>query len=307
MTDAPNARRPPRWSRLRHAVQAAALALFAAPALLAGWALFGASEGGDEALSTPAELPFFGTLSSSSVAGFDLLDPFGTLQIIAASKTASVDWLLGALPVLVVYGLIRGRAFCGWVCPVNLLLEMEDALRRKLHIEVREMPVPRHAKLWTTLGVLALSALTSVPVFEAVSPVSFVNKGILFGAVTGAWALVAVMLAELMWGHRVWCRALCPLGGFYEAVGRIGLVNVELDHGACVHCDACKRACLADPAILEPVLAERHAVVRAGDCMACGACIDACPTRALSFRLGYGPKPAPAVEPACPPAEDAQA
>lgn len=303
MSDATNPRRAFRWSYLRHTVQAAVLALFAAPVLVAGWGLFGLAVGGDDAAPAPAELPFFGSLSSSSVGGLDLLDPFGFLQVVAASKTFELDWLLAVLPVLVVYGLIRGRAFCGWVCPVNLLLEIADAVRRKLRLNVREMPVPRHAKLWIALAVLALSALTSVPVFEAFSPISAVNKGILFGAVTGVWVLLAIVLAELFWGHRVWCRSLCPLGGFYEALGHVGQVNVKFDRSACIRCDACKSACLSDPAILDPVLTERDVIVRAGDCMACGSCIDACPTRALSFTLGRTAKPAPASSPE--PASDA--
>lgn len=294
MSDAPSTPRAFRWSWLRHTVQAAVVVLFAAPVLAAGWSLFGVSVGGDDAAFTPAELPFFGSLSSSSVGGVNLLDPFGVLQLVAASKTFEVDWLLAALPVLIAYGLIRGRAFCGWVCPVNLLLEIVDAVRRKLRIEVREIPIPRQAKLWIALGVLALSAATGVPVFEAFSPISAVNKGLLFGAVTGTWMLVAIVLIELFWGHRAWCRSLCPLGGFYEALGRVGQVNVAFDRDACIHCDACKRSCLADPAILDPVLAERDAIVRAGDCMACGSCIDVCPTRALSFKLGRAAKPATA-------------
>lgn len=286
-----SSRRGFRWAWVRHAVQVLALALFAAPVLATGWSLLGLSVGGEEPAATPAQLPFFGSLSSSSVAGVNVLDPFGMLQVAAASKTFEVDWLLAALPVLIVYGLIRGRAFCGWVCPVNLLMEIVDAVRRKLRIEVREMPVPRHAKLWIALAVLALSALTSVPVFEAFSPISAINKGILFGAVTGLWVLAAIVAVELFWGHRVWCRSLCPLGGFYEALGRVGQVNVKLDREACIHCDACKRSCLSDPAILDPVLTERDVIVRAGDCMACGSCIDACPTRALSFTLGRVGKP----------------
>ena len=292
MSEASDTRRAFRWSWLRHAVQAAALVLFAAPVLAAGWSLFGTSVGGGDAAATPAQLPFFGSLSSSSIGGLDILDPFGALQVIAASKTFELDWLLAALPVLIVYGLIRGRAFCGWVCPVNLLLEIVDFARRKLRIDVREMPVPRHAKLWIALAALGLSALTGVPVFEAFSPISAVNKGILFGAVTGVWVLLAIVLTELFWGHRVWCRSLCPLGGFYEALGRFGQVNVKIDPAACIHCDACKHACLSDPAILEPALDGCDAIVRAGDCMACGSCIDACPTRALSFTLGRASKPA---------------
>ncbi len=120
---------------------------------------------------------------------------------------------------MVLYGLVRARAFCGWVCPVNLLLELVDALRRKLGIKVSEAPVPRRAKMGVALAVLVLSAATSVPLFESFSPIGAVNKGILFGSVAGLWTLGAIVAAELFWGHRVWCRALCPLGGFYEASG----------------------------------------------------------------------------------------
>lgn len=288
--------RTKRWTIARHIVQVAALVLFAAPLLIAGWGLLGLGVGGDDTMATPAGLPFFGSLSSSTVFGIEVLDPFAMLQIAAASKTFALDWLIAALPVLVVYGLIRGRAFCGWICPVNLFLEVVDAVRRKLGLQVKEAPVPRHAKLWIALAVLVLSALTSIPVFESFSPISAINKGILFGAVTGLWVLLAIVLAELFWGHRVWCRALCPLGGFYQALGRVGLVNVKINYAECIHCEACSQACLADPAILEPMLAERDTIVRAGDCMACGSCVDACPTKALSMGIGRSRKPAGATE-----------
>ena len=67
MSEASDTRRAFRWSWLRHAVQAAALVLFAAPVLAAGWSLFGTSVGGDDAAATPAQLPFFGSLSSRCV------------------------------------------------------------------------------------------------------------------------------------------------------------------------------------------------------------------------------------------------
>ena len=89
MSDAPNAPRTLRWSWLRHTVQAAALVLFAAPVIAVGWGLFGTSVGGDDAVAAPADLPFFGSLSSSSIGGFEILDPFGTLQVAAAPRRSS--------------------------------------------------------------------------------------------------------------------------------------------------------------------------------------------------------------------------
>lgn len=275
-----------RWLAARRIVQVGVLAVFAALVVASGWGLFGLVQGTDDPMPTPSALPLYGTLSSSNLFGVDLLDPFAVLQIAAASKSFALDWLLFALPVLVVYAAVRGRAFCGWVCPVNLVLEGVDWARGKLGLRVAERSVPRRAKLWIALAVLVASAVTSIPVFEAFSPISAVNKGILLGSVAGLWVLVAIVVLELFWSRRVWCRSLCPLGGFYEALGRVGLFNVRIESEACIHCNACKAACLADPEILDPALADTASFVSAGDCMICGKCVDACPTEALSIKPG---------------------
>lgn len=267
----------------RRVVQIAALLLFAAPLLVVGYGIFGSTSGLEKIPQTAAELPFFGSLSSSTVFGLTLLDPFATLQAAAAAKDFSLGWLIGILPIVVFYGLIRGRAFCGWVCPVNLVLEFTDWLRAKLNLKVVEHAVPRHAKLWVALGVLVLSAITGTLVFELFNPISAINKGILFGGLTGLITLVAIVIIELFWARRVWCRALCPLGGFYEALGTVGVLSVKIDAAACTHCGLCEKACLADPEILQPALSGEKTRVVAGDCMLCGKCVDVCPTHALSI------------------------
>ena len=267
----------------RRIVQFAALALFAAPLLMVGYGIFGKTSGMEELPMTAAELPFFGSLSSSSVFGLVLLDPYAILQAAAAAKDFTFGWLVGILPIVVFYGLVRGRAFCGWVCPVNLLLEGVDWLRAKLGLKVVEHALPRHAKLWLALAVLVLSAITGTLVFELFNPISAINKGILFGSITGLVTLGAIVVVELFWARRVWCRALCPLGGFYEALGTVGLLSVKIDHDACTHCGACEQSCLADPEILLPAIEGDKDRVVAGDCMLCGACVDVCATRALSI------------------------
>ena len=271
---------------VRHIVQVIVLAVFLAPVFLAGWNLFGGTVGGDNAMGTPADVFFYGSLSSSSIFGINLLDPFAFLQYVVASKSIALDSLLAVLPVLVFYGLIRGRAFCGWTCPVNLLLEIIDWIRLKLNLKVEERVLPRHAKVYVAAGVLVLSLLLSFPVFEALSPISFINKGLIFGSLVGGITLLAVILVELFWGHRVWCRALCPLGGFYEVVGKVGLLNVAIDNETCIGCNKCKKACLCDPEILDAPVAGEDVIVRAGDCMLCGKCIEACPVEALSIKIG---------------------
>ena len=208
---------------VRRVVQGCMLVLFCLPPLLAGWGLAGLFAGGDGEVATPAEGVFFGSLSSSSVAGVPLFDPLGAMEAMAASRSMlAASALTGALLVVVVYGLVRGRAFCGWVCPVNLIGEGVDAARRRLGIEVPERTVPRRAKIGVAVAVVLLSALVGFPVFELISPIGAVNKGLVFGGFAGAGTLLAIIIAELLVSRRLWCRALCPLGGTFQVLGRAG-------------------------------------------------------------------------------------
>lgn len=275
-----------RWTVARRVVQTAVALLFFAPLLATGWGAAGQGFGAPEELvATPSGFAWWGSLSSSSLAGLNLLDPFAALQVVAAAKDVAFAGLAWVLPVLAVYGIVRGRAFCGWACPVNLLCEFVDWLRGKLGIAVRERAVPRKAKVAFAAVVLVLSAACSVPVFELVNPISAVNKAVLFSSFAGVFTLAAIVVAELFWVRRVWCRALCPLGGMYEVLGCVGLASVKIDHGSCVHCGACQAACLCDSEILDGVLAGQADRVAAGDCMLCGKCVDACPHAAL--KIGF--------------------
>lgn len=284
-----------KWAIARHSVQVLVLLFFLVPVVASGWALMGTDLQGDainDAVATPMQFAWSGTLSSSTIGPVTLMDPFVFLQTVAASKAFDPAWLLAALPPLLVFGIVRGRAFCGWVCPVNLVLEVVDAWRKKMCPKriLPERKLPRHAKLGVALAVLVLSALVSIPVYEIFNPISFINKGLVFGSAVGGITLVTIILLDVFWGHRVWCRSLCPMGGFYEALGKVGLVKVGINHEACIKCGNCKKACIASPEILEPVVDGPSNKVCAGDCMICGKCIDACPTHALSMGIGITDK-----------------
>jgi ferredoxin-type protein NapH len=43
----------------------------------------------------------------------------------------TVDILLGHLLVLFFYGIVGGRAFCSWVCPINIVTDEQIISRRK--------------------------------------------------------------------------------------------------------------------------------------------------------------------------------
>lgn len=259
----------PKWTIARRIVQFGVLLLFLTPLFL---------------VKIEGENFFFGTLSSSTFLNIVLTDPFGALEIIFASKTVTSTLLIGAVIVLVFYGLIRGRVFCGWACPVNLILEFANQLRKIFKIKKKyDIKINRHTKIWAAAVILVLSFLTSLPVFELFSPIGTVMKGFIFATSLGVWSFAAIVIAEVFFAERVWCRALCPIGGFYQVVGKVGNFHVKIDHTKCVHCNRCKQVCLADSEILVPAVDGNAKYVTAGDCMLCGKCVDNCHDDALSI------------------------
>lgn len=259
----------PKWTIARRIVQFSVLFLFLTPLFL---------------VEIEGENFFFGTLSSSNFLSIVLTDPFGALQVILASKTVTTSLLIGAVIVLLFYGLIRGRAFCGWACPVNLILEFAHKVRKAFKIKKRyNIKINRHTKIWVAAVVLILSFATSLPVYELFNPIGTVMKGLIFATSLGVWSFVAIILAEIFLAERIWCRALCPIGGFYETVGKVGNFHVKIDHDKCIHCNHCKQVCLADSEILNPVVDEGATYVTAGDCMLCGKCVDHCSDGALQI------------------------
>jgi ferredoxin-type protein NapH len=76
-----------------------------------------------------------GNLSSSVLLGVvPLSDPYAVLQMFASGSLITMDIMIGALIITIFYGLIGGRMFCSWVCPINMVTDAANWLRRKLGI-----------------------------------------------------------------------------------------------------------------------------------------------------------------------------
>lgn len=255
-----------KWTFARRIVQISIIALFLSPLLL---------------VEIEGDNFFFGSLASSTFVGIILSDPFAALQIMFASKKVNLIYMSGALIIFVFYLVIRGRVFCSWVCPVNTILELTEKLRKFL--KVKDKTYNRQTKKYLALLVLLLSFIIGVPVFELFSPIGFTMRNALFTFGIGVWIIIAIVLFELLISKRGWCRYFCPLGGFYQSIGKAGLFKIKFDHNACVGCDKCRSVCFAEPVILEPGIFRESKFVQSGDCSLCGACIDHCPFNALTM------------------------
>jgi ferredoxin-type protein NapH len=264
-----------KWLLLRRASQALFLALFLLGPLTGLWLVRG-------------------TLISSETLGIlPLSDPYALIQALAAGHLPATAALVGGAIVLVAYGLIGGRVYCAWVCPINPVTDAADWLRRRLGLPKGRQPAPA-ARLWLLAATLAVSAVTGTIAWEFVNPITLLHRGLLFG-LGFAWAAVlAVFLFDLLVVRRGWCGHLCPVGAFYGLIGRFSLLRVSAARrGACDDCMDCYAVC-PEPQVITPALKGagqgRGPVILSSDCTNCGRCIDVCAKNVFTFASRFAPE-----------------
>ncbi len=227
-----------------------------------------------------------GNLSSSLILKtIPLSDPYAVLQMFFAGAVISFDVLLGAFIILIFYGVVGGRAFCSWVCPVNIITDAANYLRRKLKLNQieKKQPASRNLRYYIIVISFFLSFFLGVAAFEFISPISMVHRGIIFGLGFGWAAMMAIFLFDLFVLKNGWCGHLCPLGGFYSIVGKFSLIRVHHNHKNCTACMKCKTVC-PESQVLKMVTKESKPVI-SGECTNCGRCVDVCDDDALIFSI----------------------
>ena len=249
------------WLIARRTVQLSLLALFMAGPWLGIWWVKG------------------NLASSTFLDVIGLTDPLVLLQSFVAGHHLASAAVVGAATVLVLYLVVGGRAYCSWVCPINLVTDWAFWLRTRLGISIAWQP-RKATRMWVLGTLLVVSALTGTIAWELVNPITLLHRGLVFGLGLAWLVVLAVFLFDLAVSRRGWCSYVCPVGAFYGLFGSTSLLRVNArNRSACTDCGDCYRVC-PEPHVLVPALKppapDASIVVRSGDCTNCGRCLDVC-------------------------------
>ena len=261
-----------RWLLLRRVTQVGVMLLFLAGPWFGLWIIKG-------------------NLSSSLLLEtIPLSDPFVLAQSVFAGHGLETTALLGVLIVAGFYFLVGGRAYCSWVCPVNMVTDTAGWLRTRLGIR-GGVQISRKTRYWMLAMTAVVAAISGSLAWELVNPVSITHRAIIFG-IGAAWiAIPAVFLFDLFVSRRGWCGHLCPMGAFYGLLGTHSPLRISATHRErCNDCMDCFVVC-PEPQVISPALrgaaAGRTPVITSANCTNCGRCVDVCAPGVFEFRLRY--------------------
>ena len=234
-----------------------------------------------------------GTLSGSRFLGFHLIDIFMTIEVFLATYHLHINMIIGTVTIVLVYILIGGRTYCAWVCPYGLLSEIGEKINNTLVtkkiIKKRDFDHRVRYIFWAIF--LILSFVSGYIVFETINVVGILSRMVAYGwSVAFVWVL-AVLLIEIFYSRRAWCRYICPIGTTYGMLGPISATRVEWNDN-CDHCMVCHDVCFENQ-VLELTKGKydnqreekgiKNQYITGADCTLCGRCIDVCHADALKF------------------------
>lgn len=230
-----------------------------------------------------------GAMTASRFIGFHMADLNSSLHVMLAFKEVVLNLVIGTTTIFILWLLLGGRTFCSWACPYHLLSEWAEMLHLWL---VNKRIISNHTvnrRVRSVLYVIfaLLSIVTGYTVFETISPTGIVSRALIYGPGIALVWVGFLLLIEVFYSRRAWCRYVCPIGITYGVVGAISPLRVTYNAVNCHHEGDCRKACLV-PHVLDLTIKGRAEDVDmdvTADCTRCGMCIDICPTDSLKFEI----------------------
>ncbi len=241
------------------------------------------------------------------------LDP--AMMMITALTTRSFGLALVPGLVILLSGLVLGRAFCGYVCPMGTTLDGGDKFVKTPYRKQKRLNNLKQGKYLVLIFLICASMLSVALVFWF-SPIALITRfyGLVMQPLVAVFfdnlltvslplldhfnldvllftkidkprfatslfvlAFFVLLVALGRWSPRFWCRYLCPSGALLAITSRKPLVRRQVSHD-CTNCGKCIAACPMGAISEDDYTSTHHE-----ECLVCLTCQKICPEAAVSF------------------------
>ena len=174
---------------------------------------------------------------------------------------------------------LLGRVMCGFLCPMGLIQDVMDKLRKKTKVR----GISPNGKIYSAfvpikwfmvlmffgIGFIGGNFCNFCPAIT-VSPIL---AGIGVSLYVSGFLMIFVLIGGFF-KRRLFCN-ICPLGYIVGLFHKVSLFRIRKDCQACTECGACYEAC---PMGIKTIYTEREKTdVTEASCIMCGECIRCCP------------------------------
>ena len=236
-----------------------------------------------------------GSLSGSRLIGFYLMDPYNALQMLAISSTTgyiihlTMNFWIGFITIILIYAMMGGRTYCSWVCPYHFIAELAEKLHDFLvkKKKIKEHAFNRYLRYVFWVGFIALAFLTKNLVFEDINPVGIISRAMIYGPGLILLWILGLVIFEIVYSKRFWCRYVCPLGTTMGMIGSFAPVAIKFELDKCGFCRDCQTVCLVPHVLwfVQKGKATQEMHYTGADCTRCGLCVDTCAGKALTYTV----------------------
>ncbi len=220
--------------------------------------------------------------------------PIGSMQaVIGSSKFSFSFYIVG---ILIFFGVLLGRAVCGFLCPFGWFQELLHKIPGKKFSTKRLRPLTclKYVILALFVIVLPMTVVNEVGmgnpwfckwlcpagVLEGAIPLSIAGSGIrsaLGPLFTWKFCILLGVVTLAVFFYRPFCKWLCPLGAFYALFHGVTLYRFSIDRDKCTSCGACAKVCKMDVDVRKT---PNHV-----ECIRCGNCLRVCPRGAIRISM----------------------
>ncbi|MDD2371104.1 MAG: 4Fe-4S dicluster domain-containing protein [Firmicutes bacterium] len=185
-------------------------------------------------------------------------------------------------------GIVFGRSWCAFVCPMAGLSEMTNSINGKV-VNRNKLSKVRYVifSIWFSIILIFFILNGSIvgirPLFmsENIISIDMPLKYITYYLVLGIFILI-----NLLFGKRVACHSICWMSPFLEAgfwlgsklkIKQLRILSISEN---CINCKKCNQVC---PMSIDVMKSIERGYIKTKDCILCGECVDACPKVVLSY------------------------